>query len=798
MKVAKQTDDLLCPTRYGGFAPDGTSYVITDPNTPRPWINYLTNGDYCALCSHVAGGYSFYKDHRFHSVLRRGQNQSLDDLPGRFIYLKDETTGETWNANVHPIGKFDRFEARHGVGYTTLSTSYAGVDAEMKFFVPMGMDVEMWEIGLTNRSRKTRRLSVYSFAEFLLGNVSLIQHEPFYQGIFHDFGWKGSDLVASHKFWFTEAWSEVCEPWPLRAFMTTTQRPTAVLADRAMFLGGLGSYAKPKALESELLPKGAPTPRDIAGVNQWRITLKPGETWSTKVAIGVQPNRESRANDRQLAALKKPATYAAAWKKTEKHWADLFGAVEVTTPESEINVMMNVWNKLQMMVNFYYGRAPSYYHKSQHPAMRDCCQDAFGVLPLRPALARENLRRIARFFYADGQACSGCNRIGLKDKPSVKVDLPLWFVLAVADYIRETGELDFLDEIFPYMDEGESSVYEKMCIGIERMINLRGPHGLPLIGRGDWNDPANAIGAKGRGESVWLAQFVCLVISEIAPFMEHKKDVKRLAGYQKRAVELKKIINDSCWDGQWFVRSFRDDGRPVGVKGQKEGFIWINSQTWAVIGQCADADRLNSCMDAVEQHLGTPYGLMNLAPAYGKFDPSIGRITAFRAGWKENGAIFSHASSFNIVARAMLGRGKDALDLYRRILPMGKAPDQYLMEPYVYSQFCAGPAAGHEMGQGAYHWLTGTAAWMFRAMTDYIIGVRAELHGLRIRPVVDPAWKHFTLRRRFRGCDYRFEFHNPDGIETGVKQILLDGKPIAGDFLPLPTRRVHRVVVRMG
>jgi cellobiose phosphorylase len=337
-----------------------------------------------------------------------------------------------------------------------------------------------------------------------------------------------------------------------------------------------------------------------------------------------------------------------------------------------------------------------------------------------------------------------------------------------------------------------------MCIGIERMINLRGPHGLPLIGRGDWNDPANAIGAKGKGESVWLAQFVYLVISEIAPFMEHKKDVKRLAGYQKRAEELKKIINDSCWDGEWFVRSFRDDGRPVGVKGQKEGFIWINSQTWAVIGQCADADRLNSCMDAVEKHMGTPYGLMNLAPAYGKFDPSIGRITAFRAGWKENGAIFSHASSFTIVARAMLGRGKDAMDLYRRILPMGKDPDQYLMEPYVYSQFCAGPAAGHEMGQGAYHWLTGTAAWMFRAMTDYIIGVRAELNGLRIRPAVDPAWKRFSLRRRFRGCDYRFEFHNPDGVEVGVRQILLDGKPIAGDFLPLPTRRMHHVVVRMG
>lgn len=799
-KPGKRSRETVGPTasKYGHFSPDGRQYVVTDPNTPRPWVNYLTNGDYCALCSHVGGGYSFYKDHRFNSVLARGEHQRTEDLPGRFVYIKDEDSGEVWTANAHPVGKFTTFQARHGAGYTMIDSSYSGIGSTLRFFVPQGIDAEMWTIELVNRGRKDRRLSVYSMAELALGNVSLYQHEPFYQGLFHEARLEDNLLVATHKFHFTEAWSEICTPWSLRVIMTATKAPQRMLMDRAAFFGGLRDYRNPVALEDKFLPKGATVPRDLVAVNQWRVKLAPGKAWQTHLSIAVQPNEDSRANTAQIASLRKAETYERAWERTQAFWSELFESVHVETPEPNINVMMNTWNKIQLMTNFYFGRAPSYYHKSQYPGMRDCCQDAYGVLAMRPELAGANLRRIAQFFFSDGQACGGCNRLGLKEKTSIKVDLPLWFVLAVADYVRETGDFGILDESYPLMDGGESTVYAKMLAGVDRMIDLRGPHGLPLIGKGDWNDPANRIGAEGKGESVWLAEFVYLVIAVLEPFMQHKGDTKKLQGYRKRAEELRRIVNESCWDGEWFVRAFRDDGRPLGVRGQKEGYIWINSQTWAVIGNIANTDRLNACIDAVEKHMGTEFGLTNLAPAYTQYDISIGRITCFRAGWKENGAVFSHASSFNVVARAMLGRGKDAVDLYRRILPMTKDSDQYLIEPYVYSQFCAGPAAGHEMGQGGYHWLSGTAAWMFRAMTDYIIGVRPELSGLRVRPAVDPSWKRFTLRRRFRGSTYEFEFENPDGVQTGVRQILLDGEPIEGDLLPVPTKRVHKVTVRMG
>jgi len=784
---------------YGQFSKDGREYVINTPNTPRPWINYLTNGDYCALSSHVGGGFSFFRDHRFNGVLKRGLQQAQDDFSGRFVYLKDEETGEVWTANVHPLKKYDTFEARQGIGYTLIKSSYSGIAADLRYFVGPGIDAELWTVRLENKSAKARKLSVYTLAEFSLGNVSLYEGDVSFHGLFNRIEANEHGFVAGHDLWFPEyGWTEATSPWSHRVFMTTTKKPDRVSTDRTAFFGAFRTLSNPKGVESEYLPEGPAGCTELAGVCQWRIQLAPGESWSVNEAIGMFQAGQGLEPQQVVEKLRVPATYEDAWKAHNEHWDRLLSPVEVETPDANINVMMNVWNKWQLFVNFYFGRGPSYYHKGQYPAMRDCCQDAFGVIPLSPELAKINLRRVGSFFFRDGQAGGGCNRIGLKEGPSVKVDLPLWYVLAVADYLRETGDVAFLDEALPLVDGGESTVYEKMVTGIERMIGQRGPHGLPLMGKGDWNDAANAVGAKGKGESVWLAQFLCYVIGEIAPLMRLKGEEAKWAGYDARATEVKKIINEQCWDGEWFVRAFRDDGRPLGVKGEKEGFIWINSQTWAVIAEISDQKRLNTCLDSVEKHLGTPFGLMNLGPAYTKYDPSVGLITGFSAGWKENGAVFSHASSFNVVARALMGRGRDAVDLFRRILPSSKTSDHYLVEPYIYSQFCAGPEAGKAHGQGAFHWLTGTAAWMFRAMTDYIMGVRPELNGLRIRPAVDPTWKAFSLKRIFRGATYQFAFENPNGVETGVKELYLDGQLVKGNLLPLPTQKEHKVRVVMG
>lgn len=786
-------------TRYGHFSADGSEYIITRPDTPRPWINFLTNGDYCALSSHLGGGFSYYLDHRFNSVLRRGRNQHIEDMPGRLVYVKDEDTGEIWTVNVAPNGKADKFEARHGMGYTQIASSNNDIASTAKYFVPRGFNAEMWEVTVTNESATPRRLSVYTCAEFLLGNVSLDENETQIMALFNDVIMGEQDMVLLKKWWHPHVgWREENGNWDYRAFLTTTVKPERMLSNRDAFFGSFRGYDRPAALESELLPAAPTAGKDLVGVCQWRITLAPGASWQTQLAIGVQPNEESDANREMIQALQQPQTYADAWTEMNAYWTKLFDSVKISTPEPEINQVLNYWSKYQLMINFHFGRGPSYYHKGQYPAMRDSCQDAFGVIPLNPELAKSNIRRIAGFFFSDGRTCGGCNRIGSPEGASEKVDLPLWFILVMADYLRETGDDAFLDEEIPLVDGGASTVYQKMTAGIDRMLEDRGQHGLPLIGKGDWNDAANAIGAKGKGESVWLAQFLYFVINEIAPIMERRGDLEKLAYYRQHAEAVKAAVNEHCWNGDWFVRAFKDDGTPVGVKGQKEGFIWINSQTWAVISGISDPERLNRCMDSAEEHMGTEYGMMNLAPAFTKIDESIGLITRFLAGWKENAAVFSHASSFNVVARAVLGRGADAVDLFRRILPISKDPDLYMMEPYVYSQFCAGPSSTEEFGRGSYHWLTGTAAWMFRAMIDYILGVHPTADGLRIAPAVDPSWTTFSLTRKFRGATYEIEFANPDGVETGVKEITLDGQPIEGTVLPLPTADRHVVKVVMG
>jgi len=786
--------------QYGHFSPDGKEYVITNPNTPRPWINYLTNGEYVALCSHRGGGFSCFLDHRFNNVLRRGQQVQLEDVPGRFFYVKDEETGEIWSLGGHPIsGKCDQFEARHGIGYTKISSAYRGIEGEQRYFVPRGHNCEIWTASLKNSSQKLRRLSIVSYAEMLLGNWFIDVSEPVFASLFNVIQQDGQTAVFQKQFWnTTAAYNEHNEHWPLHVFATSTNKPVVIGTNRDAFIGAFRTLKDPIGLTSELIPQVSGSGKDACLAQQWRVTLAPGETWSTDVIVGVQPTDSPSENAAEIAKLQRPETIAELWSATQAWWTEILGSFSIETPDADINLIVNIWNKLQVMVNFFFGRAPSYYHKMQYPSVRDQCQDTFGAILVSPELAREKILHIAKFFFSDGRAGAGCNRIGLPEAPSIKVDVPLWLALTVGDYIRETGDWTILDVSLPLLDGGASTIFEKMRQGMERIASDKGPHGLPLMGRGDWNDAADQIGAKGKGESVWLAQFLCFAVKESAFIFEHKGDKESLAKYLRIAEEQERIVREQCWDGEWFVRAFKDDGTPVGAKGAKEGFIWINSQTWAVMAEVGTEEQRQKSMDSVIQHLETDYGLMNLAPAYTKPDFSIGIITAFKPGFKENAAVFSHASAFNVCARAKLGRGKDALSLFRKLLPQTKSSDRYLLEPYAYAQFVAGPGAGEEMGRGAWHWLSGTAAWMIRGLSDYIFGIRAEMDGLSVNPAVDPAWKEFTFVRRFRGSTYTFYFHNPQGVEHGVAELLLDGNCIEGTRLPLPTAAAHRVDVTLG
>ncbi|MCC5844526.1 MAG: hypothetical protein JJU05_09765 [Verrucomicrobia bacterium] len=786
--------------KYGSFIDDGAVFEITNPDTPRPWVNFLTNGRYGALCSHRGGGFSFHLDHRCHAILRRGPQIHYEDSPGRLLYIRDLDSGELWTANVSPLNRCDRFQAQHGAGYTRLKSACSGVESELLFFVPWEMDAEVWRVRVKNTSGRPRRLAVTALAEFVLGNMSLEDHEAAFMSLFNDSKVGEQHLEFVKNWWHPHfGWSEENGTWKHRAVFSSTVPFDSACTDREAFIGPFRNHANPLGLQGDRLPEGAFTGQPLAGVMQWRIDLAPEQSWETDLSITLIPREADASADPGVLRLQSPGECEELFSSTQDAWRKLFDRVEVRTPDASINRMTNHWIKLQTFVTFSHGRGPSYYHKGQYRGMRDACQDTYGFTVLDPQRARENILRIAAFFFADGRCAGGCNLIGLPEHPADKSDLPLWIILTVADYLRETGDTAILDETLPLLDGGASTILDKMRAGVARMLDQRGPHGLPLIGKGDWNDAANAIGAGGRGESVWLAQFLIFVIGELAPLLKGRGLTEESEKLRNRSAELKDIINTSCWDGEWFTRAFKDDGTPVGVRGQKEGFIWINSQTWAVLSNCAPRERLDACMDSVERHLGTAHGLMNLGPAYTRIDESIGIITRFRPGWKENGGVFSHASAFNIVARARLGRGADAVDLFKRLLPDGKESDLYKMEPYIFSQFVAGLGDPENHGQGAFHWLTGTSAWMLRAMTDHILGVRTEAKGLRIDPAVPPEWKEFSMRREYRGAVYDIHFRNPNGVQNGVREVQLDGTPLPDTLVPeQPPCGIYRVDVILG
>lgn len=784
---------------FGTFSDDGSEFVINRPDTPRPWVNFLTNGRYGALCSHRGGGFSFHLDHRYHSILRRGPQITYEDLPGRLVYVEDLASGECWTLNVSPYEKSRNFRAVHGAGFTKIENHWDDVAGSIRFFVPWEIDAEIWQVRIANSSERPRRLRVTALAEFVLGNVSLEDHEAAFMALFNDSSVEDGCLEFVKNWWHPHfGWSEENGTWKHRAVFASTVPYDSACTDREAFFGAFRNYTNPAGLEASTLPSGSLVGQPLVGAMQWNVSLEPGAEWATDLSITLIP-REKRARDHDVVRRLRTAGEAdVLFEQSREAWKQLFRRVEVQTPDPMINRMANHWLKLQTFVTFSHGRGPSYYHKGQYRGMRDACQDTFGFNILSPELSRENILRIGSFFFQDGRSSGGCNLIGLPEGPADKADLPLWIILTVADYVRETGDESILEEKLHLIDGGASTLLEKMRAGIDRMIGQTGPHGLPLIGKGDWNDAANAIGAGGRGESVWLAQFLIFVIGELSPLLEKHGLTAAADTFRRRAADLRRIINETCWDGEWFTRAFKDDGSPVGVRGQEEGFLWINSQTWAVLSNCAPRERLEMCMDAVEKHLGTAYGLMNLAPAYTRIDESIGIITRFRPGWKENAGVFSHASAFNIVARARLGRGADAVDLFRRLLPASKEPAHYKMEPYIFSQFVAGPADPESHGQGAFHWLTGTSAWMLRALTDHILGVRAEAGGLRIDPAVPPDWTEFSMRREYRGATFEIVFHNPTGAQTGIRNLKLNGCDVEGTLIPVQASGTsHRVEVTM-
>jgi len=782
--------------RYGYFDDAACEYVITRPDTPTPWINYIGSGRYGGIVSNTGGGYSFYRDPRNKRITRYRYNSLPMDRPGRYIYIRDAQTGEYWNPGVAPTGvKLDNYCCRHGMGYTVLEGEYKGVAASVTYFVPDDRDFEIWLLKVSNKRGVVQNLQIFSYAEFCFWdavkdqqNVDWVQQIN--QGRYSD------GIITWHPHGTKDA-----------SFFATGARVKSFDTNLETFIGRYRSEANPIAVEQGACSNSISYRMNGVGAFCTEMRLKPGEKKEIVFILGYS---EDKYNIRsKIEGYLKPAQAHAALLRLKQKWREFTGNLQVETPDHDMNRFLNVWNQYQCNTTFNWARYVSLYQLGLNRGMgiRDSAQDVLGVVHTIPDKVRERLISLLKCQYPDGRAYHLYYPLtgegGQGDAPIKKFDWysddHLWLILAVTAYLKETGDFEFLNLEVEFNDKKtKATVWEHLDRALEFTMNHRGPHGIALAGRADWNDTLNLDTGKGIAESVFTSMLFCRAEFEMERLANYLGDKERESRYESMYLDMVRAIEKNCWDGEWYVRAFDDEGKPIGSKKNECGQIFINSQSWAVIGGVTDRKRAESCLEAVNKYLNTKYGIVCMYPAYRELDETKGGITTYPPGAKENGGIFLHTNPWVIIAETMLGNGNRAFEYYMQILPSRRNDDadRLEVEPYVYPQNILGKEHP-QFGTGRNSWLTGTAAWSFVAATQFILGIYPYYDELIIDPCIPSHWNGFKVKRVFRGAAYNIEVRNPNHVNRGVKRILLNGREV-GKIEIQPEGTTVDVVVELG
>lgn len=786
--------------QYGHFSRDGREFIVTQPNTPRPWFNYLFNDVYHGLISQTGGGFSYYRDPKYYRILR--YDHLTSDRPGRYLYLKDSKSGRYWTINWQPSRRrLDQWECRHGLGYTTIRAVQEGIAAEVTYFVPREGKLELWLVSLTNRTKSKRTLQVYPFVELVCGDVALESHYRNILMLYNEasFDKKLQALVAfKHPF---KSWHK-----PGFGFFSASFPIVSTECRRDSFLERYGNLSDPAGIKAKRLTDRPLRGEDMVGVLQGEISLSPSQTEEFVVLLGMSEDREEipklLSRFRNLTAAKKELEAVKAyWKENlEKVW--------VETPDPNFNLMVNLWGKYQLFAITHWRGTSPYHGAEGGQGYRDTAQDVEGLLSVEIRTAREKLERLLFYQYQSGHAVSGFSEVeGTWENQGVqgvirKADVAVWLPYSVVSYVKETGDTEFLKKEIPFHDGGSASVYEHVLRAVRYLYGARGENGLPLIGHADWNDAYDHVGIKGKGESVWLGMALVRAMKQVAELADFLKDAAVAQEMRKKAQELTRIINAKGWDGAWYLAAFNDTGRKIGSHENKEGKVPLNSQTWAILSGVVPPARLWQILDKIDHYLDTPYGPALFLPSYTGFNPGIGRVAAFSPGTKENAAVFSHACAFKVVADCTIKRAQQAYETFSKLLPMSKPKqdhDRYKVEPYVWAEYIVGPGSADHFGEGAFTWNTGTTPWMYVAATEWILGARREFKGLLIDPCIPRAWRKAKIRRPFRGAIYEITLQNPEGVSSGVARISVDGLEQRSNLIePHSDGQIHHVQVLLG
>ena len=806
--------------RYGYFDDESREYVVTQPDTPLPWINYLGCEEYFGIISNTAGGFSFYKDARLRRLTRYRHNNAPLDAGGRTIYLRDDDSGGYWSPSWQPTrNQLENYACRHGLGYTIIGSTHDNIEAQTRFFVPLGENLEIWELTLTNHRNQSVNLSVFSAVEFCLWDA--LDDATNFQRNFNVGEVEVVDGVIYHKTEYRERRNHF-------AYLACSEPVVGFDTQREAFLGPYRGWDSPLAVEVGEMSASIAHGWQPIGAQQIKVHLEAGEHKKVIFILGYHENPvEDKFDPPQSQTINKrsvlpvitkylqPVEVNIAFKSLRSYWDELLNKFQVATPDTHTDRMVNIWNAYQVMITFNLGRSASYFESGIGRGMgfRDSNQDLLGFVHLVPERARARILDLAATQLPSGGAYhqyQPLTKRGNNDIGGNFNDDPLWLVLAVATYLKETGDWGILDETVPYDNQPgtEEPLYEHLQRSIQYTLDHLGPHSLPLIGRADWNDCLNlncfsespgqsfqtTTNREGKvAESVFIAGLFVLATKEMMAIVDHLGDAEHAEAYSNAMQEMEVAIWSTGWDGEWFRRAYDDFGRVLGSRENDEGQIFIEPQGVCVMaGLGLEDGRALQALDSVAEHLATPHGIVLHQPAFSKYYLHLGEISSYPPGYKENAGVFCHTNPWIMIAEAMVGRGDKAHDYYLRINPSAREEisDLHKCEPYIYAQMIAGKDAPTH-GEAKNSWLTGTAAWSYVAITQWILGIRPTYEGLQIAPVIPPTWDGFEAVRMYRGVRYMIKVERRGSGQS--VQLEVDGSPITGNIVPLPKKETKVV-----
>ena len=789
--------------QYGYFDDKEREYVITCPDTPAPWVNYLGSPEYGAIISNNAGGYSFAKSGANGRILRYVFNQF--DEPGRYIYIRDNLSKDYWSASWQPVGKnLTRYksECRHGMAYTKMRALYAGISSEVLYYVPLDAAHEVWAVAVRNDSDVVRELTVTGYAEFTnnpnyeqdqvnLQYSQFITRTEFENDHILQLIHGNLDAVAANG-------KEVDnKDVGYRLFGLAGQRVSGYCGNKENFLGRYHGYGDPQGVTTGKLDGSMNYNENACGALSAVLVLNPGETAHLAFIVGAKNREESRA---LMARYADPAAVCPEELAALKaHWHTKLENFQIHTPSAEMNSMINTWNAYNCFMTFTWSRAASliYCGLRNGYGYRDTVQDIQGVIHLAPEQAAEKIRfmlsaqvdnggglPLVKFTHNPGHEDTPDDPSYVQETghPAYRADDALWLFPTVYKYLAETGNLAFLDEVIPYANKGAATVYEHLQRAIDFSLEHLGPHGMPAGLYADWNDCLR-LGAE--GESSFVAFQLVLALRIQKQLAEEKGDAAAAEKLAKQLADFSALVEKLCWNEDRYIRGFTEKGEVIGRRTDPEANLWLNPQSWAVISGLADSEKAETILHTVHEGLNTEYGVMLMQPPYHAhaFDGALAVI--YNAGVKENAGIFSQSQGWIILAEALCGHGNRAFSYYKANSPAEQngCAEIRKLEPYCYGQFTEGKDSPH-FGRSHVHWLTGTASTMMVGAVEGILGVRPDLHGLRLSPSIPAAWDGFTMEKSFRGKKLHITVQNPAHKESGFTSLMLNGAAMPDNYIP--------------